>query len=151
VLFNVEKCKVMHFGYNNRKADYFMDGVNLEHVTEEKDLGDLVSEDLKWEEQCSSAVSKANRILGIIKRIFGTNRRKQFSYCIKVWQKPAETFDSFVGDIRRLVKSCSYKVVEESAIRDRIVLGVRDDATRKETIADAETGPDQSHRHLSIL
>jgi len=49
MLFNVEKCKVMHFGYNNRKADYLMDGVNLEHVTEEKDLGVIISEDLKWE------------------------------------------------------------------------------------------------------
>jgi len=25
MLFNVQKCKVMHFGYNDRKADYFMD------------------------------------------------------------------------------------------------------------------------------
>jgi len=66
MLFNAEKCKVKHFGYNNRKADYFMDGVNLEHVTEEKDLGVIISEDLKWEKQCSSAVSKANRILGMI-------------------------------------------------------------------------------------
>jgi len=53
-MFNVSmlrnaKLKVMHFKYNNRKADYFMDGVNLEHVTEEKDLGVIISEDLKWE------------------------------------------------------------------------------------------------------
>jgi len=48
---------VMHFGYNNRKADYFMDAVTFEHVTEEKDLGVIISEDLKWEKQCSSAVS----------------------------------------------------------------------------------------------
>jgi len=60
----------MHFGYNNRKADYFMDGVNLEHVTEEKDLGVIISEDLKGKKQCSSAVSKANRILGNVKRNF---------------------------------------------------------------------------------
>jgi len=33
MLFKVEKCKAMHLGYNNRKADYFMDGVNLEHAT----------------------------------------------------------------------------------------------------------------------
>jgi len=39
MLFDVEKCKVMHFGYNNRKADYFVDGVNLEHATGEIDLG----------------------------------------------------------------------------------------------------------------
>jgi len=62
----------MHCGYNNRKADYFMDGVNLEHVTEEKGLGVIISEVLKWEKQCSSTVSncKANRILGMMKRNF---------------------------------------------------------------------------------
>jgi len=49
-------------------------------------------------------------------------------------QEPGETFDSFVGDLRRLVKSCSYEAVEESAIRDRIVLGVLDDATRKKLL-----------------
>jgi len=49
MLFSVEKCKVAHFGYNNRKADYCMDGVNLEYVTEEKDLGVIISDDLKWE------------------------------------------------------------------------------------------------------
>jgi len=49
MLFNVEKCKVMHTGYNNMKAEYFMDGVKLEHVNEEKDLGVFISEDFKWE------------------------------------------------------------------------------------------------------
>jgi len=48
------------------KAEYLMDGVKLEDVNEEKDLGVIISEDLKWEKQCSSAVSKANRILGMI-------------------------------------------------------------------------------------
>ena len=70
MLFNAEKCKVIHVGYNNVKAKYFMDGVKLEHVSEEKDLGVIISEDLKWEKQCSSAVSKANKILGMIKRNF---------------------------------------------------------------------------------
>jgi len=49
MLFDVAKCKVMHFCYNNWKTNYFMDGVNLEHVTEEKDLGVIISTDLKWE------------------------------------------------------------------------------------------------------
>jgi len=47
-----------------------MDRVKLEHVTEGKDLGVIISEALKWEKQCSSAVSKANKILGIIKQNF---------------------------------------------------------------------------------
>ena len=70
MLFNVEKCKVMHIGYDNMKTEYLMDGVKLKHVNEEKDLGVIISEGLKWEKQCSSAVSKANRILGMIKLNF---------------------------------------------------------------------------------
>jgi len=49
-------------------------------------------------------------------------------------QEPGETFDTFVGDLRRLARSCQYGVVEESAIRDRVVLGIRDDATRKKLL-----------------
>ena len=30
MLFSVEKCKVMHIGYNNKKEKYEMDGKNLE-------------------------------------------------------------------------------------------------------------------------
>jgi len=39
MIFNIEKCKVMHLGYNNPKADYVMDGNVLQCVSEEKDLG----------------------------------------------------------------------------------------------------------------
>ena len=53
MLFNVEKCKVMHIRYDNVKAEYLMDGVKLEHVNEEKDLGVIISEVLKWEKQYS--------------------------------------------------------------------------------------------------
>ena len=49
-------------------------------------------------------------------------------------QEPSESFDTFLGDLRRLVKTCGYGTVEESTIRDRIVLGIRDDATRKKLL-----------------
>jgi len=39
MLFNVEKCKVMHIGYNNCCAEYDTDGNKLETAAEEKDLG----------------------------------------------------------------------------------------------------------------
>jgi len=70
MLFNIEKCKLMHLGYNNPKADYVMDGSVLQSVSEKKDLGIIVSDDFKWEKQCYEAVKKANRILGMIKRNF---------------------------------------------------------------------------------
>jgi len=69
MLFNIDKCKVMHMGYNNIQAEYAMNDVKLECVSEEKDLGVIVSDDLKSEKQCSAAVMKANRMLGMIKRI----------------------------------------------------------------------------------
>jgi len=50
----------MHIGHDNVKAEYLMDGIKLKHVNEKKHLGVTISEDLKWEKQCSrpSAVSK---------------------------------------------------------------------------------------------
>ena len=49
MLFNVEKCKVMHIGYHNMNADYLMDAVKRKHVNEEKGLEVIIREDWKWE------------------------------------------------------------------------------------------------------
>ena len=38
LLFNVGKCKVMHFGARNNKYNYTMDGVRLEEVEVEKKM-----------------------------------------------------------------------------------------------------------------
>ena len=58
MLFNTDKCKVLHFGYNNSRAEYLIGGNKLQKVKEEKALGVVVSSDLKWEKQCSEAVKK---------------------------------------------------------------------------------------------
>ena len=52
-------------------------------------------------------------------------------------QDSTESFDSFVTDLRRLVTSCGYGASQptESMLRDRIVLGVRDDTIRKKLLA----------------
>jgi len=97
MLFNAEKCKVMHLGYNNPKVNYVMDTTQLQVVSEERDLGIIVSDDLKWEKQCTAAVKQANKILGMIKRNF-VDRSKEtilalykslvrpyLEYCISVW------------------------------------------------------------------
>jgi len=68
LLFNVDKCKVMHFGHNNPIMDYTLDGKVLDVVREEKDLGVVLSKDLKASRQCIQAYSKANWMLGVINR-----------------------------------------------------------------------------------
>jgi len=59
-------------------------------------------------------------------------------------QSPGKAFDVFLADLRRLAKSCEYGDVEDSILRDttryysilhdRIVVGVRDDSTRRKLL-----------------
>ncbi len=49
-------------------------------------------------------------------------------------QEMGESFDIFLSDLRRLARSCEYGDVEESTIRDRIVVGIRDDASRRKLL-----------------
>jgi len=45
MLFNVGKCKVMHFGRVNQKRDYYMKDQKLETTSIEKDLGIVITSD----------------------------------------------------------------------------------------------------------
>jgi len=47
-----------------------MDAIQIQEVHEEKILGVIVSDDLKWDKQCVAVVKKANKLLGMIKRNF---------------------------------------------------------------------------------
>ena len=69
MFFNLDKCKIMHFGYNNHN-NIFLLGRILETVGEEKDLGVMIRKDLKASSQCVKIVKTANQILGMIKRTF---------------------------------------------------------------------------------
>ena len=75
MLFNVGKCKVMHFGRTNPNNDYYMSNQKLETSCLEKDLGVMISSDLKPSQQCNQAYVKANRILGMIKRTISYKSR----------------------------------------------------------------------------
>ena len=60
-----------------------------------------------------------------------TYERYQFH---KRHQDLHERFDNFVGDLRRLAKNCAFGDVSDSMIRDRIVVGIRDDAIRQKLL-----------------
>ena len=66
--FNVDKCKVMHIGKQNNNFVYKMANQPLVSVKEEKDLGVIITNDLKTTKQSIAASNKANRMLGLIKR-----------------------------------------------------------------------------------
>lgn len=68
--FNINKCKVLHVGSNNINHVYTLGGRPLETTRQEKDLGVIVSSDLKVHNQCVEQCKKANRILGFVSRNF---------------------------------------------------------------------------------
>ena len=66
-------------------------------------------------------------------------------YCFnKRDQEQGENIDTYVAALRTLVKTCNYGTLEESLIRDRIVIGIRENATRKKLLQDFK----QLCRHL---
>ena len=71
---NSSKCKIMHFGKNNPRKKYYIDGkdgrVWLESTDVEKDLGVMISSDGRNSKQVEAAVSKANRALGRMRKTF---------------------------------------------------------------------------------
>jgi len=59
MFFNTNKCKVMHVGRTNQKFLYVMNGQILDTFDSVKDLGVMISSDLKSSNQCMHACSKA--------------------------------------------------------------------------------------------
>jgi len=102
--FNVSKCKVMHVWKTNPKKSYYMRGNILNDVTnwpllQEKDLGIIISLDLKCSQQCLYACNKANKVLGMIRRtiinkepwvmmsLYKTLVRLHVEYCSSAWSQ----------------------------------------------------------------
>ena len=71
MVFNVDKCKTMSISRKKLTADvtYTMKGTVLDNVRTVKDLGITVSDDLNWRLHISNITSKANKVLGLIKRV----------------------------------------------------------------------------------
>ena len=62
MLFNLDKCKIMHFGYNNPNNIFLLGGHILETVDEEMALGVMIRKDFKASSQCIKIVKTANQI-----------------------------------------------------------------------------------------
>ena len=95
--FYPKMCKVLHFGYKNTEHKYSIGTDSVSPSNFEKDLGIIISDDLKWSRHIDKCVTKANRMIGIIKRTFShmnkdmflalykTFIRPQLEYCPEIW------------------------------------------------------------------
>ena len=84
MLFNVDKCKVMHLGVSNENAGYFMDNSQLQAVVDERDLSIVMQNNLKVSKQCAEVIGTSNGVLGTIYRTFTCNSRDIILPCTRV-------------------------------------------------------------------
>jgi hypothetical protein len=121
--FNYSKCKVMHVGKKNPKYDYFMRGTKVSTTDEERDVGVLISSNLKPSAQCTKAAGTAMSVLNQLRRNFHYRDRHTFLRLYKQYVRPHLEFSSpawspwLVGDREALEK------VQEKAVK--IVTGLK--------------------------
>ena len=65
-----------------------MNGRILEKVDIQNDLGVLMDSELKFHHQTSSAVKKANQILGLIKKTFAAKNEENVTLLYKTFVRP---------------------------------------------------------------
>jgi hypothetical protein len=94
MVFNVGKCKVMHMGHQNPAFNYTMKGQVLEETMEEKDIGVMVTSNLKPTAQCARAAKTAQTVLGQISRTFHYRDRHIFLRLYKQYVRPHLEFST---------------------------------------------------------
>ena len=98
MLFNKDKCKYLHIGQANATKNYLMINTVLLSTEREKDVGVVVSSDMKVSEQCGIAARKGNQILGLIRRNIAYRDKRliippymslvrpHLEYCTQAWR-----------------------------------------------------------------
>ena len=125
---NLLKCITMYLGKNRTKFGYQLSDSNVTHTlcesNLERDLGVMISSDLKWNRQCSAAAAKANSILGQIKNSFSYLDREtivplytslvrpHLEYAVSVW---SPSLKSDIDTLERVQRRATKLV---SSIRD---------------------------------
>ena len=88
MLFNSDKCHILHLGPRNARFEYTMEGRVLEGVESEKDVGVIVHQSLKPSMQCAKAAGRANAILGQLSRAVSYRDKDTFLKLYKVYVRP---------------------------------------------------------------
>ena len=127
--FNTGKCKVLHIGNNNVQANYSMNDIQLSSTDAEKDLGVIISKDLKPGKQCTEVLKTANKLVGFIGRTFEFKSEKvilslynslvrpHLEYCVQFWspyyRKDIEKLEKVQRRITKMIPRLRNKPYED--------------------------------------
>ena len=98
--FNFAKCKVLHCGLGNENKEYFFNtdtsNVKINSCSEEKDLGVIFDDKLLFDKHINKCISKANQVLGVIKRSFES---KDASLILKLYKSMVRPHLEYANNI----------------------------------------------------
>ena len=125
IRFHPHKCKVLSVAPTIRNDSiwnlfpfqnfyYNLNGIDLEFVMKEKDLGVSVTTSLNWRDQCLTLYSKASSRLGLLKRIMHFVKDKKqkrvfylavvrslFEHCSSIWRTTADDLTNKLESVQR--------------------------------------------------
>ena len=111
--FNVDKCKVIHYGRQDDVTVYYMDGRVVSEDTHIKDLGVNFQNNLKFDEHICNICATANSRLGIIRNtfhrieldgfiiLFKALVRPLLEYCNIIWTPHLKMHNKMIEQIQR--------------------------------------------------
>ena len=85
---NEEKCMILQLGRNNPQFIYNINGVQLQRVSMQKDLGVYITNNLKWDAHISHIVKKANTMIYLIQKTFANKSITTISKIYKTYIRP---------------------------------------------------------------
>lgn len=137
MLLNADKCKCLHIGHNNIEHQYMLGGIIIESTEQEKDLGVIIQKNLDVSCQVAETVKRANRLLGMIKRIY-TDKSKEnilplykslvrphLEYAIQAWrpykQKDIDNIEKIQRRVTKMIDGMSTLNYEERLQRTNLI------------------------------
>ena len=149
--FNPIKCKVLHIsGNDNPQNIYSLDGIQLESIESEKDLGLIVNNKLDFGDQIKKCLSKANKMIAWISRniickskdvmvlIYRSLIRPHLEYCVQAWsptprfgnwglilniEKVQRKFTRLINDIGTLPYGARLQSLKLTTLAERRIRG----------------------------
>ena len=127
--FHPDKCKTMTIGKSDQDHQYYMvlpdsSHTILERVTSEKDLGVIFDNNLNFREEIASRVSKANKIMGIIRRTFLHLNKDNFILLFKALVRPHTEYGATIWSPQYMKDIELLENVQRRATR--LIPGLRD-------------------------
>ena len=146
--FNIKKCKVIHMGFNNPRSKYTMRGQALECTKEERDIGIIISEDLKPSAQVAKAARTAAAVLAQLTRAFHYRDRHIFVRLYKQYVLPHLEFASVAWSPWTAIDKDTLEKIQIRAVR--LVTGLKGQSY-EERLAELDMFSLEERRHQADM